>query len=1331
MKTLKKTLCLVLAVVMVVGVLVLPANAAATTAVDADAEAAFNTLFGYGVMNGADGNHTPDLNRNINRQDMAAIVYRIMAGDTADKYKDNYKSAANEFADSATFADWAKGYIGYVRNQGIFVGDNNGNFKPKEEIKGNDVLTVLLRCLGYGQNGEFTGANYAQNALTQATQLHMFGDSGNWDGIDFLSVKADMSKAINRGTVAKLTYNASINYLATYFNGTYTTYRANGRPVAPNTPGAVRNPQLLAHVSTPKFSGYTKFGIGVKKYGQTVTFNAPDIAVTYDLPDVVIYDQPVKEYWTPVTHCQVAQDLGFSSSLTFTVYTNGAANKTTTTLYATNTQAQIGAQGRHTLIFDAIQDDYNTPDTIVYIDTLLAEVRDVTPASFDAAGHLKTAARLDLRVYDGSTSGYSDVYKLNGATNYSYTKGQYLLVNAVHTEADSALAAAKDIITYDGGGYLDVNKNMCYDVEGKDVKSVGDGYLVDIVGVATSISGAQSKVWYNVDVDKHTVAGTDYNDNNRFHKDEAGNDIYNSYTWFFDTKGNLIGDVKNATAHAYGVITSMWWTDGTEGVGYAQAKVTYIDGTTDTLLVGTVTVYTGDGTAAMKDATTATTAKGAATQGDATEAMTYVSGKLYVNESAATNDTKDDLSDANHHGIIFDNLFQITTDSNGVSDFIEVAGKDNSEDAYKGMSNPTTMVRKGVVDNYVTAISPSSVASTKGDHLKITDSTQFLIGKSTSTGYAFTTVTGYKNIVDYKNGEVDFVDANSDGYADYVYITAAPTTESGWHIFYADALVVSDASGSKAQMKYVDNGSTTTVYGWLDGVEGSVTISNGTSMTTIRNAFVNEANGHTLWLVKIEDGKVTEVDGARSDNKAVNDKTNNGYTAYQGGVALNNNANGMESTNILTGTYKDLSIIVLSGDKDNKKVSEGLYNIGGKDYTIDDKTVMIDGNMDDIKNEKATLIIVFDGRTDKNNLIAQMYVINDDAGTGYVTPDTTYTVTLATSNSLRIKLPATVTAKTDGKTDVTFTITGPMATATEALSATVTGGTATVAIDWTSAGATVGDYTYKVTVSDVTGNVTVTLNIVDPTATISAVPAGTTVVLPESSSAVTLPTDTGEGTIDANGNDINVTDATTISGTVKNVGKVSSEAAITVSGTLEAETIAEGAKVTVEAGGKLDADKIEAGAEITVTGSADSEPGAAMDVQSTNPDNVQELVKLDSASSAKVDSIIGAVVKLDEDSTATYGEDDEIKVKAGYVFSFKTGDSKGSANITVQITNAAGEVVIDGGTVPAKYAAMDVVFYQFHDFTSGGHTPSSDDVLTITVKDGTTVIAAAKFTYTA
>ena len=158
---------------------------------------------------------------------------------------------------------------------------------------------------------------------------------------------------------------------------------------------------------------------------------------------------PVKTYTTAVTECDVAHDYGFAKTKEFTVYTNGVDNSVKQTLNAINTVDKIGAQGRLTEVYK---------DRIVYIDTLLAEVTYVANATFDAAGHLKTPATITLKVYDGVTKTTSTttptltttVTETNGSTNYTYAKGDMVLVNAVQTVASKGIkvdtSAAKQYV---------------------------------------------------------------------------------------------------------------------------------------------------------------------------------------------------------------------------------------------------------------------------------------------------------------------------------------------------------------------------------------------------------------------------------------------------------------------------------------------------------------------------------------------------------------------------------------------------------------------------------------------------------------------------------------------------------------------------------------------------------------------------------------------------------------------------------------------------------------------------------------------------------------------
>ena len=62
------------------------------------------------------------------------------------------------------------------------------------------------------------------------------------------------------------------------------------------------------------------------------------------------------------------------------------------------------------------------------IDTFLAKVQSVSDAAYDAQGHLCKEASITLLVYDGTSN--KELTLTNGEDNYSYVKGDYVLLNA-------------------------------------------------------------------------------------------------------------------------------------------------------------------------------------------------------------------------------------------------------------------------------------------------------------------------------------------------------------------------------------------------------------------------------------------------------------------------------------------------------------------------------------------------------------------------------------------------------------------------------------------------------------------------------------------------------------------------------------------------------------------------------------------------------------------------------------------------------------------------------------------------------------------------------------
>lgn len=90
------------------------------------------------------------LDRTINRAEFAKIaVYmagmQTMANDAAEK--------PSSFQDIKT-EDWFNGFVNIAAKNGYIKGEPNGDFRPDSSIKEGEVVTVLLRILGYNDSLE-------------------------------------------------------------------------------------------------------------------------------------------------------------------------------------------------------------------------------------------------------------------------------------------------------------------------------------------------------------------------------------------------------------------------------------------------------------------------------------------------------------------------------------------------------------------------------------------------------------------------------------------------------------------------------------------------------------------------------------------------------------------------------------------------------------------------------------------------------------------------------------------------------------------------------------------------------------------------------------------------------------------------------------------------------------------------------------------------------------------------------------------------------------------------------------------------------------------------
>lgn len=172
MRNLKKILALVLALVMVVGMMTVASAAVPGTDYKDDAsitkfDESIQILTALGIYEG-DENAAFNPNNTITRAEVATLVYRVLTGDTAGKYVNIY-SDYNQFADVDQNA-WYAGYVNFCANAGMLKGDGT-NFYPMEKVTGYQVLAIMLRVIGYGQEGEYEGTNWHIRTASKAAEL--------------------------------------------------------------------------------------------------------------------------------------------------------------------------------------------------------------------------------------------------------------------------------------------------------------------------------------------------------------------------------------------------------------------------------------------------------------------------------------------------------------------------------------------------------------------------------------------------------------------------------------------------------------------------------------------------------------------------------------------------------------------------------------------------------------------------------------------------------------------------------------------------------------------------------------------------------------------------------------------------------------------------------------------------------------------------------------------------------------------------------------------------------------------------------------------------------
>ena len=213
MRTLKKTLSLVLVVAMVLGLCVV--GASAKNAVDDFTDAdkigdayyeAVGVMTGIGVIKGmGDGILSPT--GNYTRAQAAKIITYMLIGE---------KAAESLVCTTAPFEDvaanhWAAGYIAFCVEQGIINGMSATTFEPEGPLTGFQWAKMLLCAVGFGSQGEFTGNSWSLNTAFVAHRVGLFdGDLAGADHVALQRQQAILYAFNVLTTVPQVTYAPGI-----------------------------------------------------------------------------------------------------------------------------------------------------------------------------------------------------------------------------------------------------------------------------------------------------------------------------------------------------------------------------------------------------------------------------------------------------------------------------------------------------------------------------------------------------------------------------------------------------------------------------------------------------------------------------------------------------------------------------------------------------------------------------------------------------------------------------------------------------------------------------------------------------------------------------------------------------------------------------------------------------------------------------------------------------------------------------------------------------------------------------------------------------------------
>ena len=592
MRTLKKSLCLVLAVVMILGLGVFNVNAQYTTKDYSDSKKishgeAVDVLGAIGVLEGDDNDGDGKIDYRPEDKLTRAQATKIitsMLGVTA-------VTAVAPFADVGADVAWAKDYIAYCAEQGIVEGvdDENNLFDPQGELTGGAFAKMLLTAMGYDATIE--GMAGTTSWLINVAKLVRNND------LDKGIANFPYDEPITRDDAAQLAFNALCAPLVEYDNKGG-TMNVNGVTIttSPSTvhymTTSVRDTQTISYalVNDGSTSGTYIVEFAEKYQPKLVRdtldsddFGRPCTTWTFNrvkLDTYVNESLRVAEWHDKFKESDGYQAIGgdlmyrlgnnsSAQSVDFDVYWNGEVDDLYSLAYLAALMDNDSGEdmldskpGRSVEFF--IDDDvyrgvsYATrysKITVVIVDTFLGEIS----APVNSKGEAKVTFANE-EIEDDFGGAVVTVKKDDVANVGDFKEGDRVLVQAIYPDSTSK-REVKVIMP-------------CEKVEDVYINA----YTVD--------NGAAKMDSVTTDGTKYSVAAAANWDVSVL-KDYTKRDLKGfTYDIYKDQYGNLIGIETNQTDTDYVFVTAITDSSGDYlSGGSAKASLIYTDGTMETKTV--------------------------------------------------------------------------------------------------------------------------------------------------------------------------------------------------------------------------------------------------------------------------------------------------------------------------------------------------------------------------------------------------------------------------------------------------------------------------------------------------------------------------------------------------------------------------------------------------------------------------------------------------------------------------------------------------------------------------------------------------------------------------